>query len=570
MKTKLLIEVIKRFYSKGKIKFYFLFLFSLLAGLFEFMGLILIFQFVLFLTNPQSKYCAKIIDFFVQNLNISDFSKISLILGVTIALIYIFKNVYMLIFTKVNNEILQDLSVKITQKTMKNLLFQDYLKTKKIPQEEKINVIAKINFVVWQYCSKYINLITNLVIALILVGYLFYKFTLAALVAFVFVTTLALIEYKFLKKNATYQNKHFSETFDEMNSLILNTVASIKEIKLNNLQDEFIKKIEDKCSDYATLNKNRSFCDVFHIYFTEISIMLAFIVVLGILFFTTNFDNQILIATMSTICVIILRLTPVINRAQSCLYSLNSNKNIVLNLLEFDDKFDKNFVYSISKEKLKFINSIELENVSFSYDNKKGIKNLNLKIQKSDFIGIVGKSGCFKTTLSLIISGLIKPQKGFLKIDNNILNDDGLQKWQNNIALMSQDYAILFNDVDKNNKYLEKMNLKDVSNISELSHGERQRFALSNILDNDKDVLILDEITSSSDVINEEKINEILLELRGKKTMIAIAHRLQILKHCNRIIYMDEGQIIDIDTFSALNEKYVEFRKIIELSNFKI
>lgn len=570
MKTKLLIEVIKRFYSKGKIKFYSLFLFSLFAGLFEFMGLILIFQFVLFLTNPESKYCAKIIDFFVQNLNISDFSKISLILGITIALIYIFKNIYMLVFTKINNEILQDLSVKVTQKVMKNLLFQDYLKIKKIPQEEKINVIAKINFVVWQYCSKYINLITNFVIALILIGYLFYKFTLAALAAFAFVAILALIEYKFLKKNATHQNKHFSETFDEMNSLILNTVALIKEIKLNNLQDEFIKKIEDKCVDYAILNKNRSFCDVFHIYFTEISIMLAFIVVLGVLFFTTNFDNQILIATMSTICVIILRLTPVINRAQSCLYSLNSNKNIVLNLLEFDDKFDKNFVYSISKEKLKFSNLIELENVSFSYDNKKGIKNLNLKIQKGDFIGIVGKSGCFKTTLSLIISGLIKPQEGFLKIDNNILNNESLQKWQNNIALMSQDYAILFNNIDKNNKYLEKMNLKNISNISELSHGERQRFALSNILDNDKDILILDEITSSSDVINEEKINEILLELKGKKTMIAIAHRLQILKHCNKIIYMDEGQIIDIDTFSALNEKYQEFRKIIELSNFKI
>lgn len=570
MKTKLLIEVIERFYSKDKIKFYSLFLFSLFAGLFEFMGLILIFQFVLFLTNPESKYCTKIIDFFVQHLNISDISKISLILGVTIALIYIFKNVYMLVFTKINNEILQDLSVKITQNVMKNLLFQDYLKTKKIPQEEKINVIAKINFVVWQYCSKYINLITNFIIALILIGYLFYKFTLAALAAFIFVAILALIEYKFLKKNATHQNKHFSETFDEMNSLILNTVASIKEIKLNNLQDKFIQEIENKCSDYAVLNKNRSFCDVFHIYFTEISIMLAFILVLGVLFFTTNFDNQILIATMSTICVIILRLTPVINRAQSCLYSLNSNKNIVLNLLEFDDKFDKNFDYSISKEKLKFFNLIELENISFTYDNKKGIKNLNLKIQKGDFIGIVGKSGCFKTTLSLIISGLIKPQKGYLKVDNNILNAKELQKWQNNIALMSQDYAILFNEIDKNNKYFEKMNLKNISNISELSYGERQRFALSAILDNDKDVLILDEITSSSDVINEEKINEILLELKGKKTMIAIAHRLQILKHCNKIIYMDEGQIIDIDTFSALNNKYEEFRKIIELSNFKI
>ncbi|MBR3832426.1 MAG: ATP-binding cassette domain-containing protein, partial [Mycoplasmataceae bacterium] len=490
-------------------------------------------------------------------------------MGLAIAVVYILKNIYMLIFTKFNNEILQDLSVNITTKIIKNLLFQDYLKVNKIPNEEKINVISKVNFVVWQYCSKYINLTTNCAIATILLGYLFYKFTICATVAFGFILILALIEYKILKKNSTHQNKHFSTCFDEMNSLILNTISSIKEIKLNNLQEIFIEKIENKCKDYAILNKNRSFCDVFHIYFTEISIMLAFIVILGVLFFTTNFDNQVLITTISTICIIILRLTPVINRAQSCLYSLNSNKSIVLDLINFDNKFNQNFVYSTQKEKLNFTESIELENISFSFDNQNGIKNLNLKIKKGEFVGIVGKSGCYKTTLSLIIASLIKPQEGYLKIDDKKLNEIELQKWQNNIALMSQDYSILFDSI-KENEYLEKMNLKNIANIKELSFGERQRLALANILSQDKEVLILDEITSSSDVINEEKINEILLELKGQKTIIAIAHRLQILKHCSKIIYMDNGKIVDIDSFSTLSNKYEEFKKMIELSNFKI
>ncbi|MBQ8475842.1 ABC transporter ATP-binding protein, partial [bacterium] len=72
------------------------------------------------------------------------------------------------------------------------------------------------------------------------------------------------------------------------------------------------------------------------------------------------------------------------------------------------------------------------------------------------------------------------------------------------------------------------------------------------------------------DVLSEDKINDILLELKGQKTIISIAHRLQILKHCDRVIYMDNGKIIDIDTFSNLNDKYEEFRKIIELSNFQL
>lgn len=475
----------------------------------------------------------------------------------------------MLIFTKFNNEILQDLSIKITTKTIKNLLFQDYLKVNSISNEEKLNVISKISFVVWQYCYKYINLIINLAIALILLSYLFIKFTIPAFVSTIFVSFLALIEYKFLKRNSTHQNKHFSTCFDEMNALILKTITSIKEIKLNNKQDFYTNEIEKSCKDYAVLNKNRTFCDIFHIYFTEISVMLAMVLVLGILFYTTNFDNQILITTICTICVIILRLTPVINRAQSCLYAINSNESLVLELLEFDDKFDKNFNFSTTKEKLSFNDSIELKNVNFSYQNDIGIKNINLKINKGDFIGIVGKSGCYKTTLSLILSGLIKPQEGQILIDNKILDDTSYQKWQNNIALLSQDFEILFNEV-KNNEYIEKLSLKKDSKINELSYGEKQRLALANLLTQNKNVLILDEITSSSDVIIEEEINNILLDLKSKKTIIAIAHRFNILKHCDKIIYMQEGKIIDIDSFETLSKKYEEFSKMIELSNFKI
>ena len=135
---------------------------SLLAGIFEYMGLILIFQFVLFLTNPTTKYCERIIEVFNTYFNIFEFSKIGLILGILIALIYILKNIYMLIFEKFNNKILQQLSGKITTKIVKNLLFQDYLKVNSISTEEKLNIISKISIVVWQYCYRYINLLIAL------------------------------------------------------------------------------------------------------------------------------------------------------------------------------------------------------------------------------------------------------------------------------------------------------------------------------------------------------------------------------------------------------------------------
>ena len=564
-------EILNRFYFKEKIKFYLLIFLSFIAGLFEYMGLILIFQFVLFLINPNAQHCSDIILFFNKNFNIYDLNKISFILGLLVVGVYILKNIYMLFYTAYNNKLLQDLSAKITLKTLNNILFQDFLKVKAIKNEDKINLISKISIVVWQYCYKYVNLITNLIIAFLILIYLFFKFLIPALCAGLFISVLSFVEYKYLKTHSKYQNENFSTCFNELNSLFIKIINSFKEIKLNNKQEYFIQKTQNKLMEYSKLNVDRNFCDVFHIYFTQISVMLSFAVVLGVLFYTTNFNNQLLITSICTICVIILRLTPLINRAQSCLYSINANKSSVEELLDFDDKFKNECDYSATYEKYPFEKYIELKDVLFSYSDDIGLKNINLKINKGDFIGIIGKSGCYKTTLSLIISGLIKPQKGQIYIDDKELNEVDLKKWQNNVAILSQDFDFIFDNFDSVvEKYLSDLNLNKNTKINELSYGEKQRLAFADLLAKDKNVLILDEITSSSDVISEDKINDILLDLKGKKTIIAIAHRLNILKYCNKIIYMDNGKIIDIGTFGELSNKHKDFKNIVELSQFKI
>ena len=94
--------------------------------------------------------------------------------------------------------------------------------------------------------------------------------------------------------------------------------------------------------------------------------------------------------------------------------------------------------------------------------------------------------------------------------------------------------CLLFDKYDDIQKgVLEKFDLENLNrNSFELSQGEKQRLALINTLSQNSEMLILDEITSSVDVQTEELINKILFELKGKKTIISIAHRLNILKHC--------------------------------------
>ena len=569
MKINTFKKVIENFYPK-KMKLFLMLFFSVIAGFMEFLGLVLIFQFILFLTNPTSNFCIKIIEFF-KNFALEDFNKISLIIGVLVAFIYIFKNIFMMILTKYNNNILSDISKNMTLKTVSNLLFGDYLTINSIENSKKISYLNNIEIIVWQYIRKFFNLTTNLIVAIILISFLFIKFTSIAIVSSLLIIILASIEYKYLKNKSINQQKNYTNSVNNVNDIKLKTVELTKEIRLNSKENVFIENFKNVYSSLLKLNKERYFNSVLHIYFTEISIMLIFILVLVMLFVTTNFNNALIISSISTICVVILRLTPLINRCQSALYIINSNEKVVEEFLDFYNQFSYKLAYT--KEKLPFKKMIEFKNVDFIYKNKNGIKNINLKINKGDFIALVGKSGSYKTTISNVLAGLYPINKGEILIDNILLDKNNTKAWQNNISHVFQDCNLIFDKLDKADFDIEilkklDLNLDNIKNINELSQGQKQRLALLCAINNDKELLILDEITSNLDSISEEKINDFLVYLNTKKskTIVAITHRINILKHCNKIIFTNSNGIVDINNFKYLYNNYEDFRQIIENS----
>ena len=394
---------------------------------------------------------------------------------------------------------------------------------------------------------------------------MFVKFTICATITSIFVLILGFIEYKILKKKSDFQNENFTKTLNKVDFLIYSIVSFAKEIKLNNKENQYLEKINSAFKDFSTLNKEKSFNSVFHIYFTEIVIMITFGIVLFSLYYSLNFDNKLLLGSLCTICVVILRFAPTINRIQSSIYLINSNQKTAHELLKFNSKFDENCIFKKTKEKLDFEKSIKLENVSFSYDDKSnGLKNINLEIKKNEFIAIIGKSGNFKTTLALILAGLIKVQEGKILIDEKELSSENIQKWQNNVSFLSQDFVLLEENIKNNKELLKALNLEN-EKINALSSGQKQRMALFEILNQNKDILILDEITSNQDVITQEKINE-LLKNQKNKTIITITHRLELLKNADKIIFLD-NKVFDFDTFENLKNKHSEFQKMLDLSN---
>lgn len=216
---------------------------------------------------------------------------------------------------------------------------------------------------------------------------------------------------------------------------------------------------------------------------------------------------------------------------------------------------------------------IEIKDLSFSYDNDKFINNLNLNIENGEMLGIMGNTGCGKSTLVQLIAGLIKPNNGQIIIDgDNITNkkfDKAILRKKLGIVFQFPEMQLFEQTVQKDiyfglkkfrlsdeEKYkrakdiLALLNLdfdkiKDKSPLA-LSGGEKRKIAVAGILVCNPKYLILDEPIAGLDSDSRENFMKLLVKLKETGiTIIIISHNADyIAEYCDRVIVMDNGQIV--------------------------
>ena len=223
-------------------------------------------------------------------------------------------------------------------------------------------------------------------------------------------------------------------------------------------------------------------------------------------------------------------------------------------------------------EDSSFKGLIEFKNVNFSYvDNQQVLNNISFKINPGESFAIVGPTGSGKTTITNLITKFYEINTGNILIDGKDIDDYTLEAVRNKIGIILQD-VFLFADTIFNNITLfnEDITLEDVENaakeleihdfisslpggynfnVSErgttLSAGQKQLIAFLRVLVNNPDILILDEATSSIDSYSEDLIKNATKKITKDKTSIIIAHRLSTIESANKIIYMENGKILE-------------------------
>ncbi len=236
---------------------------------------------------------------------------------------------------------------------------------------------------------------------------------------------------------------------------------------------------------------------------------------------------------------------------------------------------------------------IKFNNVSFSYDDKKILKNINLKIPEKTTTAIVGPSGSGKSTLCNLIARFWDVTEGSITIGNRDIKEYTLNSLLKNISMVFQN-VYLFQDTIANNIKFGKPNatmdevieaakkacchdfIKSLPNGyntvigeggSNISGGEKQRISIARAILKDVPIIILDEATSNIDPENESRLQEAIAELTKDKTIIMIAHRLKTVKQADQIIVLDNGNIVQKGTHDELINKpgiyadFIEVRK---------
>ncbi|MEO6290042.1 MAG: ABC transporter ATP-binding protein [Ginsengibacter sp.] len=258
---------------------------------------------------------------------------------------------------------------------------------------------------------------------------------------------------------------------------------------------------------------------------------------------------------------------------------------------------EKVSIVEISNPKILtgFSDCIEFKNVSFFYDEKLILEDINLKIEKGKTIALVGSSGAGKSTLVDLIPRFHDVGSGELLIDGINIKEYSLESLRSLMGIVTQE-AILFNDSIANNIALSKDDASDddiveaakianahnfiiqkengyETNIGErgnkLSGGEKQRATIARAVLKNPPILILDEATSSLDTESERLVQDAINKLMSSRTSIVIAHRLSTIRHANEIIVLQKGKIVERGTHVSLMAIEGFYKKLVMMQEVR-
>ena len=405
--------------------------------------------------------------------------------------------------------------------------------------------------------------------------------------------------FKLVSLTLLKNGRSISEMYEKRYRLMNEGFGGIKDVLLLGRHSDFIDRFYKTGVVFAYSQGVNNALGHAPRYFMELIAFGSMIALVLYLFTSYDADLSSILPILSVYAIAGMKLLPAFQGIYNSLASIRASTGayeaIHKDLTDSSEIKPATNKSKTSKKEKSYLNpkeQISLENVSFRYPGKEELvlDQMNISIPVKKVIGIVGPSGSGKSTLVDILLGLIEPQKGFLKIDGKIINNQNRRSWQNSIGFVAQAIFLSEGTIAENVAFglsKNQINFKNVENALklanleefvkdlkngvhtkvgergvQLSGGQRQRIGIARALYHKAEVLVFDEATSSLDGITEKMIMQAVHKFSDEKTIIMIAHRLKTVEKCDQIFFIDEGKVVDQGTFQELIEKNEKFKNM--------
>jgi len=376
-----------------------------------------------------------------------------------------------------------------------------------------------------------------------------------------------------LTKKKLYENSlHITKKTNLVIKVLQEGLGGIRDILIDGLQPLFCKTYQS-----ADLIRRRAIASNVFMgqsprYIVE---PLGITMIASVAYYHAGSDSGLLgtLPLLGAIAIGVQRMLPVMQQGYGAWSSIRGAQEILQDALVLLEQPISKSIKVPDCDAVKFQNSITLESLSYRYadDMQWVLKDLQLEIKKGDVIGLIGSTGCGKSTILDIVMGLLTPTKGKLIVDGVEIRNSNVCGWQSHISHIPQNIFLSDTTVVENiafgvpKRSIDPVRVREVAKIAQiddvilklekqydtmigergirLSGGQRQRIGIARALYKESDILVLDEATSALDNTTEVAVMNAINNFSSAMTVLIVAHRISSLKNCDYIIELDGGNI---------------------------
>jgi ABC-type multidrug transport system fused ATPase/permease subunit len=568
---------------------------QLLLGLLDLLGVMAIGLLgALSVTGLKSQEPGNRVSSVLDFLKLSDFSFQSqaAFIGSMAVFLLIGRTILSIIFTRRILFFMSRRGASLSADLIARLLSQSLLKIQSRSTQEIIYAIsAGVEMLVMQILATTVVMIADLSLLIIMAVGLLLVDPITAIGTLLIFSVIGFFLYKFMHVRAKDLGRMSSVYAIESSEKIMEVLSSYRETVVRNRRDFYAREIGSLRLRSANVTAETNFLPFVSKYVIESAVILGALVI-GMVQLILQ-DSAHAIATLGIFLAAGTRIAPAVLRVQQGLTIIRTGFGQAEPTLQLISSMQETVVQTSSSavfdsNHVGFTSNVSLSNVSLTYPNKKikAVEKLSIKISEGSLTAFVGPSGAGKTTVIDILLGILKPDEGRVLI-SGMDPLEAFAKWPGAVSYVPQDVAITSGTIRQNvslgfpiseasdELVYEALAVANLDNFvqglpdklethvgergSKLSGGQRQRLGIARAMFTKPKLLVLDEATSSLDVDTEENISKSINALKGRTTVVLIAHRLSTVRKADLVVYLESGKIISTGNFDEVRKSISNF-----------